>query len=85
LVNEVLTTQVNQMSSLLVVGQVCTDAIDHHHDQSAIIHIEPIRTADELIFAVPDEWIRLAPQAAQRRTSPNRRFVPAAEMAIGAT
>jgi hypothetical protein len=42
LVNEVLTTQVNQMSSLLLVGQVCTDAVDHHHDESPIIHIEPI-------------------------------------------
>ena len=51
--NEVLTTQVNQMGSLLLVGQVCTDAVDHHHDQSAIIHIEPVRTADEFVFAVP--------------------------------
>jgi hypothetical protein len=44
------------MGSLLLVGQVCTDAVDHHHDQSAIIHIEPVRTADESVFAVPDEW-----------------------------
>ena len=56
LVNEVLTTQVNQMGSLLVVRQVRTDAVDHYHDESAIIHIEPIRTADEFIFAVPNEW-----------------------------
>ena len=40
-------------ASLLLVGQVCTDAVDHHHDQSAIIHIEPVRTADEFVFAVP--------------------------------
>jgi hypothetical protein len=40
------------MSSLLVVRQVRTDAVDHYHDESAIIHIEPIRTADELVFAV---------------------------------
>ena len=56
LVNQVLATQVNQMSSLLFVRQVRTDAVDHYHDESAIIHIEPIRTADELVFAVPDEW-----------------------------
>ena len=56
LVNEVLATQVSQVSSLLLIGQVCTDAVDHYHDESAIIHIEPIRTADELVFAVPDEW-----------------------------
>ena len=56
LINEVLTTQVNQMSSLLVVRQIRTDAVEHHHDESAIIHIEPIRTADEFIFAVPNEW-----------------------------
>src|SRR5437773_5451076 len=43
-------------SSLLVVRQVRTDAVDHHQDESAIIHIEPIRTADEFIFAVPNEW-----------------------------
>ena len=55
LLNEVLTTQVNQMGSLLVVRQVCTDAVDHHHEESAIIHIEPIRTADEFIFAIPNE------------------------------
>jgi hypothetical protein len=43
------------MSSLLVVGKVCTDAVDHHHDESAIVHIEPIRTASEFVFAIPDE------------------------------
>jgi len=37
LVNEVLTTQVNQMGSLLVVRQVRTDTVDHHQDESAII------------------------------------------------
>ena len=56
LINEVLTTQVNPVSSLLVVRQGRTDAIAHHHHESAIIHIEPIRTADELIFTVPNEW-----------------------------
>jgi hypothetical protein len=38
LVNEVLTTQVNQMGSLFVVGQVRTDAVDHHHDESRLAH-----------------------------------------------
>jgi len=56
LVNEVLATKVSQVSSLLLIGQVCTDAVDHYHDESAIIHIKPIRTADELVLAVPDEW-----------------------------
>jgi hypothetical protein len=56
LVNEVLTAQVKQMRPLLVVRQVCTDAVDHHHDQGAIIHIEPIRTPDEFIVAVLNEW-----------------------------
>ena len=42
-------------SSLLVVRQVRTDAVDHHHEESAIIHIEPIRTADEFVFAIPNE------------------------------
>jgi hypothetical protein len=55
LVDQVLTTQVNQMRSLLVVRQVCTNAVDHHHDQGAIIHIEPIRTPDEFVVAVPNE------------------------------
>ena len=43
LVNDVLATKVSQVSSLLLIGQVCTDAVDHYHDESAIIHIEPIR------------------------------------------
>ena len=55
LVNEVLATQVSQVGSLLLIGQVCTDAVDHYRDESAIIHIEPIRTADELVFVVGSE------------------------------
>jgi hypothetical protein len=57
LVNEVLTAQVDQMGSLLVVGQVCADAVDHHHDQRAIIHIQPIGATDKLICGVANEWI----------------------------
>jgi hypothetical protein len=34
-VNEVLAMQINQMSSLLIVLQVRTDAVDHHYDESA--------------------------------------------------
>ena len=39
LVNEMLTTQVGQMGSLLVIRQICTDTVEHHNDESAIIHI----------------------------------------------
>ena len=63
LIDQMLTPQVDQMGSLLVVRQVRTDAIDHYHHERAIIHVEPIGTADKLIFAVSDEWtIKIARQ-----------------------
>jgi len=39
----------------LVFSQVRTDALPSH-DRIAIIHIQPIRTADSLIFAVRNDW-----------------------------
>jgi hypothetical protein len=37
-----LSAQVRQMSPFLVIGQVFANAIDHHHEESAIIHVQPI-------------------------------------------
>ena len=34
----------------------CANAVDHHHDERAIIHIQPVGAADELIGAVSYEW-----------------------------
>src|SRR5271166_566548 len=55
LVDEMRTAQVDQMGALLVVRQVGAKAFDHHHDKRAIIHVEPIGPANELIFAVANE------------------------------
>jgi len=51
-----LSAQVRQMRSFLVVRQVFANAVDHHHYESAIIHIEPVGAAHEFIGAVSDEW-----------------------------
>ncbi len=34
---------------------VVAKGVDHHHDESAVIHIQPVGTADELIGAVSGE------------------------------
>ena len=44
------------MCPFLVIRQVRANALGHHHDESTIIHIKPVGTADELIRAVPYEW-----------------------------
>jgi len=43
------------MPSFFVVGQFRADTVDHHLDESAIIHIHPVHAADELVFAVSYE------------------------------
>ena len=55
LINQMLSAQVRQMCSFFVIRQVFANAVDHHHDESAIIHIEPVRAADEFIGAVSYE------------------------------
>jgi hypothetical protein len=32
------------------------NALGHHHDERAIIHIKPVGTTDEFIGAVPYKW-----------------------------
>jgi len=51
-----LSAQVRQMRPFLIIRQVFANAVDHHHYESAIIHIEPVGAAHELIGAVSDEW-----------------------------
>ena len=48
LINEVLTTRSIKLARFRR-RQFCTDAIDDYDDERAIIHIEPIRAADEFI------------------------------------
>ena len=40
------------MRSLLVVGPVCADPVDHHQDQSAISHIQPIAPSNKLVGSI---------------------------------
>jgi hypothetical protein len=56
LIDQMLAAQVREMRSFLVIRQVCANAIGHDHNESAIVHIKPIRTADELIVGVSYEW-----------------------------
>jgi hypothetical protein len=52
LVNQMLSAQVRKMRPFFVIGQIFANAVDHHHYESAIVHIEPIGTAHELIGAI---------------------------------
>ncbi len=56
LINKVFSVQVCKMRSFLVIRQIFANAVDHHHYESAIIYIEPVGAAYELIGAVSDEW-----------------------------
>src|SRR5260370_5766871 len=49
-------SQVQQVRSLLVIRQVRTDAVDHHHNERAIIHIHPVGATDEFIGTISNEW-----------------------------
>jgi hypothetical protein len=55
LVNQVISSQIRQMGSFLVIRQICTDAVDHHHDERAIVHVHPVRAADKFIRGVSNE------------------------------
>ncbi len=44
------------MRSFLVIRQVFANAVDHHDYESAIIHIEPVGAAHELIGTASNEW-----------------------------
>jgi hypothetical protein len=35
---------------------VRANALGHHYDEGTIVHIKPVRAADERIGAVPYEW-----------------------------
>jgi len=56
LVDEVFSTQISQVSTLLIICQVRANSIDHDGHQSAIRHIEPVRAANEFASVVTDEW-----------------------------
>src|SRR5271167_4254281 len=51
-----LSAQVCQMRPFFVIRQVFANAVDDNHNESAVIHIQPVGTTDELIGAVSGEW-----------------------------
>jgi hypothetical protein len=55
LIGEVLTTYVNQVRSLLIIRQVRSDALGHHHHKSAVIHVEPEGAADKFFVPIAHE------------------------------
>src|SRR3954470_17301817 len=56
LINEMLAPNVSQVGSLLVVCQVCPNAFGHYHYERLVIHVEPVRTANQLVARVPHKW-----------------------------
>jgi hypothetical protein len=55
LIDEVLTTQVSQVSPLLIIRQVRANTVDHHHNERTIVHIHPVRATNEFIRCIADE------------------------------
>jgi hypothetical protein len=56
LVNQMLSAQIRQMRSFFVICQTFADTIHHHHNEGAIIHVQPIGATDEFIGAVTCKW-----------------------------
>ena len=50
-----LSAQIRQVRSFFVIRQICSDPVGHHHNERAIIHVQPVGAADELIGAVSYE------------------------------
>ena len=50
-----LSAYVRQMRPFLVIREVGSDAIHHHHNEGAIIHIQPVGATDEFIGTIPNE------------------------------
>jgi len=44
------------MRSFFIIREVFADAVDHHHNEGAIIHVQPVRAADKFIGAVSRKW-----------------------------
>ena len=55
LIDQVLAIQIGQMRSLFIVGKMCPNAIDHHQNQGAIIHVQPIASSNKLVRSIPRE------------------------------
>jgi hypothetical protein len=63
LIDETGPADIRQVRPLLLVRQVRANALGHDHDERPVVHIQPVRAADELIGAVSDEraidfWVR---------------------------
>jgi hypothetical protein len=43
------------MRTFFIIRQVSTNAVDHHHNERTVIHIQPVRTADQLIASISRE------------------------------
>jgi adenosine/AMP kinase len=44
------------MRSFFIIREVFADAVDHHHNEAAIIHVQPVGAADKFIGAVSRKW-----------------------------
>jgi hypothetical protein len=53
--NADLVDQMISSCSFFLIGQVRADAVEHHHHQGTVIHIQPVRSADKLVGAISDK------------------------------
>jgi hypothetical protein len=56
LIDQMLSPEICQVCPFLVIGQVSANALGHHYDEGTIVHIKPVRAADERIGAIPYKW-----------------------------
>ena len=49
LLNTDLIDVIGQMRSFLIICQVGANSVGHHHNESAVIHIQPIAAANEFL------------------------------------
>ena len=56
LINQMCPTQVSEVRSFLVVGQICSNSVDHDQHECSIGHVQPITATNKLVGCIPYEW-----------------------------
>jgi hypothetical protein len=56
LIDQVVSFEIDQMRSLLIVSQICANSLRHHHDECAVVHVHPISSTNQSIRRVANEW-----------------------------
>ena len=56
MIDQMSSFEIDQMRSLFIVGQICTNPLRHDHDERAVIHVHPIVVSHKLTRRVSNEW-----------------------------